>query len=72
MNIHFQICDETTVGMAHGIRIAIRKKVLPLNFAFATSATARPRTVSIVTEKKVNISVFQTERHQSGSEKTNA
>lgn len=69
LNIHLQICDDTTVGIAHGIRTATRKIVRPLNFEFATKATVNPRIPSMVTEKKEKISVTQTACQKSLSEK---
>ncbi len=43
LNIQAQILDETTVGMAQGIKMATRKIERPLNFELATKATARPQ-----------------------------
>ncbi|MNE80455.1 hypothetical protein D3C80_1770240 [compost metagenome] len=66
-SIHAHICAETMVGMAHGTRMAARTRPRPLNSAFSTSATIRPRTVSKLTERMVNFSVFRTAPHQAGS-----
>src|ERR1700722_15480293 len=69
--IHFQTCDDTTVGIAHGTRIATRSNVRPLNFELATIAMIKPRALSNITETTVKISVLLTALHQSGSDKTN-
>ena len=66
-SIHAHIFAETIVGIAQGIRIAARTRPRPRNSALRTSATTRPRIVSQVTEISVNLTVFQTARHQTGS-----
>src|SRR5215468_491134 len=65
-----QIFADTTVGIAHGIRIAARTMPRPGNARLSTSATPRPSTVSIPTENTVNHSVFLTARHHTGSAST--
>ena len=55
------------VGMAQGIRMAARTRPLPLNSAFSTRATMRPRTVSKKTDTTEKRTVFQTAFHQAGS-----
>ncbi len=67
LSIHAHILAETIVGMAHGIRIAARTSPRPGKWAFSTSATTSPNTVSMVTDSAENFSVFQTAFHQAGS-----
>ena len=57
--IHFHICAETTVMIAHGTSIAARMKPRPLKFEFTTSAMTRPRMNSKKTVTTVNCTVIQ-------------
>src|ERR1051325_7097428 len=65
--IQFHICALTTVGMAHGTRMAVRKRPRPLILLLITSAKPRPSRVSTLTEVIVSRAVFHTELHQAGS-----
>ena len=67
-SIQPHICAETTVGIAQGISTAARNRPRPPKWALSASAIAMPSTVSMVTEKVANTTVFQTAFHQSGSE----
>lgn len=67
LSIQAHIFAETMVGIAQGIRIAARTSPRPGNCALSTKATIRPSAVSILTERTVNLSVFQTAFHQAGS-----
>lgn len=67
LSIQAHILADTMVGIAQGIRIAARTIPRPTNCAFSTSATIKPSMVSIATERRVNLAVFQTAFHQTGS-----
>ncbi len=60
LSIQAHILADTMVGMAQGIKMAARTRPRPGKLAFSTSATIRPSTVSIETDRRVNRSVFQT------------
>ena len=66
LNIQLHICAETTVGIAQGIRTAVRSRPRPGKWALSESAMASPRMVSMVTERGRRLSVFQTACHQPG------
>ena len=53
LKIHFQSTAETTVGMAHGMRMLARIRLRPLNARFMISAIAVPMTVSMTTHTTV-------------------
>ncbi len=55
--IHFHICAETTVGIAHGTSMAARIGPRPLKLELTTSAMTMPRTNSKPTVMTVNLTV---------------
>src|SRR6266487_6023739 len=59
--IHFHICAEITVGIAHGTSITARMAPRPLKFELTTSAMIIPRTNSKTTVITVNFTVVTTE-----------
>ena len=65
--IQFHIWALTTVRMAHGIRIAVRIRPLPLILALITRANPSPKSVSSNTETAANRTVFHSDCHQMGS-----
>ena len=67
LSIQAHILAETMVGIAQGMRIAARTMPRPTNSALSTSATTRPRTVSIDHRDDGERTVFQTAFHQAGS-----
>ena len=61
-NIVFQSCAETTVGTAHGMKIAALTTARPRNFLSSAMASASATIVSSTTETAVKPSV----RHRDG------
>ena len=67
-----QLNAATTVTIPYGMRIVVRTRPRPKIVRCITTASAMPRTSSMVTETTVMMTVFQNAVHQYGDVSTAA